>query len=180
MIRRTALTSVVALALLLSACSPASLQKELTIAYNVLNTSLPVAANFVSIEHSAGNISDSAYLNFTTLLTQVQTKDLPLFQSGIAAVTNSAGAVALFNNLVPVVNQLIASGVAFKNPKTQQQALGYVAGAALVFNGISAALGARTLVVPSIPAATAELQQVHDGAQRASVLYYQSELKGAF
>src|SRR5260221_10652090 len=76
-------------------CSPAQWQNGLNTAYNIIEKDLPIAQQFAATEHDAGNLSDAQYAAFNGIVAQIKINDLPLFQAGIAAVTNSKGAVAL-------------------------------------------------------------------------------------
>lgn len=163
-----ALTSM----LFLSACSSANIQNGLTAVFNILQNEEPVAVQFITMEHNAGNFSDDKFAAFLKFKLTFDTA-LSIFQSGIVNVKDAKGAVALVNALVPSVNQFIASGLAFKNPQTVAKATAWAQGFALVFNAATAIWGSRTPVVIS-SSVSANLIDARD--VQASVAHFRSYL----
>lgn len=151
--------------LLAPACSKDQWTSGLNATANVIEKDLPVAEAFLATEHDAGNLSDAAYGATLDKITRLRTKDLPLFRAGIAAVTNVKGFCSLSSALFPVINDVIVSGLAIKNPESQRRALGYAAGVALILNTITAPCGgAVSITLPSGAAETPEFLEARSQA----------------
>lgn len=170
--RIVALSLMAFLLTTMQACSPTNIQHGLTTLFNILQNEAPVAVQFVTLEHNAGNISDDAFARFLNAKS-VFDRTLPIFQSGIAGAKDAKGAVALVNALVPSVNAFIASGLAFKNPQAVAKATAWAQGFALVFNAATAIWGSRTPVVVS-SSVSAEL--IDQREFKDSVRYHRAQI----
>lgn len=151
--------------LLAPACSKDQWTAGLNATANVIEKDLPIAESFLATEHDAGNLSDEAYGATLAKIALLQSKGLPLFRAGIAAVTNVKGFCSLSAGLFPLVNDVITSGLAIKNPDSQRRALGYAAGVALILNTITAPCGGSvSITIPSGAATTPEFLEARDQA----------------
>lgn len=152
---------VIPLLLAMVACSPDQIQRTLNAIGALAQTGRNSWSVFYENLHTSGQVAPEAYARFLSTRSKVDAA-LHVFNTGVAAVKDKKGAVALITALLPVGEEFIASGLVIKNPQEQAKALAYATAFSASFSIAAAFFGSFTINVPPPTPAQAELMRPYE------------------